>query len=172
MDDLFTAVKALILQLTNLYPANNIFKGFQNDYPIPDNSNFIIMVVYPNIHSHCLLPEYDYDTTAETETWTQIDEATFQIDFYGDNAIAASALFRLALQSAYATNYFLDNGYDCAVGIVKDTRNLTNPIDREMFTDRYSVIFTMQFNNILTVSTPGATQVNINVVLADVQQPT
>lgn len=172
MDNLFTAIKSLILQLSILYPANNIFKGFQNNYPIPANNNFIIMSVFPEISSHCLLPEYEYNTTSETEKWTQIDKATFQIDFYGNNAIDVSALFRLALQSAYATDYFLDNGYNCVVGIVKNTHNLTTPIDREMFTDRYTVIFTMQFNNLLTVETFGATEVNMGVIFADIQKPT
>lgn len=165
MDNIFTGIKALIQKLSPLYPADNIYKAFNNSYPVPTNNNFVMMTVYPEIKSHALLPLYNYDDTLETETWKQIDEATFQVDFYGVNAITVSALFRAALQSAYATNYFLQNGYNCVVGIVQSTRNLTNTIDRDMYTLRYAVIFSIQFNNALTVSTLGFTETDLNVRL-------
>jgi hypothetical protein len=165
MDNIFTAIKALIIKLSSLYPATNIYKAFNNSFAVPANNNFVIMTLYPEIKSHALLPVYSYDTTLEKETWKQIDEATFQVDFYGDNAITVSALFRAALQSAYATNYFLQNGYDCVVGVVKPTKNLTETIDRDMYTLRYAVVFSVQFNNKLTVNTLGFTEVSFNTKL-------
>lgn len=172
MDNIFAGIKALLVNLSNLYAADVIFKGFNNNYPIPADNTFIIMNILPNIHSHCLLPVYNYDDITEEETWSQLDEASFQVDFYGVNAVTASAKFRAALQSGYGTRFLQDEGYQCVVGIVKDTQNLTDIIDRDMYTQRYAVLFTIQFNNILTVDTPGFDEADIDVIFADIQKPT
>lgn len=171
MDFLFKAIKALILKLNTDYINSNVFKGFSNNYPVPANDNFAIMSQLPNIESHCLLPAYNWEELTENENWSQIDEAFFQVDFYGDTAITTSAGFRLALQSAYANTFFEENYPNCVVGIVKPVINLTNTIDRDVYTIRYTVIFSLQFNNILTVETPSFDAVNFTTILADIVPP-
>jgi hypothetical protein len=159
MDNLFTGIKALLLNLSNLVPTTAIYRGFENNYALPAGNDFIVMSQLPNIDSHCLLPVYNYDDTAEQSNWSQVDEVKFQVDFYGVNAINLSAKFRAALQSSYGTKFLQANNYNCVVGIVSDTKNLTNLIDRDMYTARYTVIFSLQFNNVLTVSEPGFDEV-------------
>lgn len=149
------AIKALILdQFSSDYPASSIFQGYPNNDVRPQNNQFVVMTLLPT-NSMMLNPVVQYDSTTEETSYQNINTADWQVDFYGSPAQADAIQFKLLLEVLYANDFFNINDYGCSVHTVRQMPNLTQTIDSQMYIPRYAVLFSLFYNNIVTVSEPG-----------------
>jgi len=165
---MYGAIKALLLAIgSGIYPANVIFQAYQNNYPLPQNSQYIIMT-QGDTKSISLMPGYLYDATNEIDNFFNIDATDFQVDFYGNPASAQANLFRLILQTSYGTEIL--STYGVYVYEVKKQRNLTSNFDRDMYLQRFNVKFSLFNDNTFTPSSLGFIPSAIdNLYLVEVQ---
>lgn len=165
---MYTAIKALLVQILNgLYNTNEIFQAYQNNYPLPTDSQFIIMT-QGETKSLPLMINYLYDPTNEIDNYITIDATDFQVDFYGSPSNNACNLFRNVLQTVYGAGFF--STYGISIYEIKKQFNLTNNVDRDMYLQRFAVRFSLFNDNIFSPSSLGFVPVKVdNLYLAEVQ---
>lgn len=164
---MFKGLKALIVNMAvTEYPADTIFQAFLNGLKLPANNNFVIITEL-DTRSMAMMPAWEYDAALEVENVDQLDSTWFQVDFYGNPSRNAAAQFRLTLQS-YIGSDFLDV-YGCNVHEVGDLLNLTGVLDRENYTKRFAVKFSLFNNNTITQSSLGFDDDTVDLRLAEVQ---
>lgn len=169
--ELFKGIKQLIVTMAIAeYPASNIFAAFQNNLKYPENNNFIIITELHTV-SMAMMPAWQYYPDLigdqETEEYDQLDSTSFQVDFYGAASRSAASKFRLILQSSMGSDY-LDQ-FACNVHEVGELLNLTGVLDREQYTKRFAVKFSLFNNNNITELSPGFNAIDPNLRLAEVQ---
>jgi hypothetical protein len=166
--DYFTGIKAMVINMgIPTYLNSNVFIAFQNSVEYPRDNVFVV-ITQLDVTSMSLIPSNQYDSTGEIENIVQLDSTMFQVDFYGVGADTGANKLRLLLQSANGSN-FLNTTYNCNVHEVGELLNLTGVLDRENYTKRYAVRFSLFGNNSLTIGSLGFSSDSPILRLAEIQ---
>ena len=166
MNEIYIAVKAMLINLFPSYDPAKIYQMAQNNMTLPDDV-FIIMRG-DDSDNMMMIPEYKYDATNEVSSYTGLDSTKIYIDFYGAGGDALAKTLRLYLSTFDCTD-FLATNHNMSIHEVKKERNLTEEFDRGKYLQHYVVEFSIFAINALAISSLGFSSAEVGVILADVQ---
>lgn len=180
MMDLYIPLINLIINQFNIdYPlltnstfpngGRNIFRGYQNNFTVPQNGKYVIITNIMPSESQTLHTEPINNVTNGTQEYITIVADTFQIDFYGANSYNNSRILQMLLNNSYANNFFNDHNYACSVYKTQPVKQLSDIYGRDMYLERYAVICSLFSNIRQTSELPTYDGVTNNIRLADIQ---
>lgn len=125
---------------------NNIFIGYQNNYPLPKDNDFIIISdLNPRIKHQGITTIDKINDKIITQT---MRDTVLQIDFYGVNAMDNAIIFQHLFMTPIATDFL--NDYNVSGHEVGNIMNLTDTLDIDNYVDRFTIKISLFSNAILT----------------------
>ena len=147
-DDVFLAVRALILAILPDIGAANVRQGQQNDIPMPLARNFVLMT--PGDRGALATTVRDYRPDDGERDTTRSTRFAMQIDFYGPDATDNGQRFAILFRDMYGCDFL--RPYDLQPLFTDDGRQMPLVTAEKQYETRWMIRTVLQINP--TVSTP------------------
>ena len=162
-DDVFTAVRALILNVLPTIGAENVRQGQQDDVPMPTGPNFIILTPGDRGALATTVREYRPDD-GERDT-TRSTRFGMQIDFYGPDATDNGQRFAILFRDMYGCDFL--RPYDVQPLFTDDGRQMPLVNSEKQYETRWMIRTVLQINPTVSTTQEFADTVIVKIVEAD-----
>ena len=168
-DDVFTALRAFILNVLPDLGGDNVLQGPMNGVPMPPGTNFCIMV--PMDRAGLATTEREYFPSEDSapavgrRDTTRSTQVGCVVNFYGDQATDNGQIFNQLFRDMYGCDFM--RPYNVQPLWCDDGRQLPLIDSEKQYAQRWQVRAVMQINPTISTSQEFADTVAITMVEAD-----
>lgn len=168
-DDVFACLQAFILNvLPDLAgpledPLRNVRQGQQNDVPMPNAENFVIMT--PSDRAGLATTVREYRPVDEMRDTTRSTQVGCYVNFYGPNATDNGQIFNQLFRDMYGCDFM--RPYSVQPLWCDDGRQMPLIDEAKQYTTRWMIRAVMQINPTVSTSQQFADTLTVTIVEAD-----
>lgn len=162
-DDVFTALRAFILDVVPALTGANVRQGQENRAPMPPGPDFVIMT--PQDRAGLATTVRAYRPLDGMRDTTRSTQAGVLLNFYGPNATDNGQVFNTLFRDAYGCDFM--RSYGVQPLWCDDGRQMPLVDGEKQYTSRWMVHALMQLNPTVSTSQTFADTVTVSILEAD-----
>lgn len=162
-DEVFTAVRAFILNILPTIGPDNVRQGQQNSVPMPLGPNFVIMT--PGDRGPLATTVREYRPDNEMRDTTRSTQFGLQLDFYGPEATDNGQVFSILFRDMYGCDFL--RPYDVQPLYTDSGRQMPLTNSELQYETRWMIRTVLQINPTVSTTQDFADTVAVVILEAD-----
>lgn len=168
-DDVFTALRAFVLDVLPSIGGDNVRQGQQNDVPMPPGPDFVLLIAANRAALATTIRDYtppvDPIPATGIRDTTRSTQVGVMVNFYGPGATDNAQIFNQLFRDLYGCDFLRPHGVQplwC-----DDGRQLPLVDSEKQYETRWMIQTLMQINPTISTSQEFADTLDLTIVEAD-----